>query len=284
MATTPNIPAKVPTKASGDFLLKEFHGLPVWTWGIAGVGGIGLGYYFYNKSKTAQANAANLAAAQAASTSPAVNPADVSGLGNYQAAGPYAGGFNSQPATINIGTPSTPSNWLTSIILTTSHAVNEYATSGTPGGLPDSVIATIPAGSTVQATGPEIVGAWNIPNGSELWYPVTYQGIPGFVSAYDVVNANTQIGNSPVPPPPVAPPIQIKTRKNTGTPYDKSYGSKAGGVPGPGPIGKAGYGIVPYDTPVTVTSLNPDSSGHLSVTYNGKTGPMEIWDLNTSGK
>ncbi|HWS82808.1 MAG TPA: SH3 domain-containing protein [Ktedonobacteraceae bacterium] len=53
-------------------------------------------------------------------------------------------------------------------------------------------IGTIAFGSQVQLTGKAIQGTSNLPgsaNGTNLWYPVTYNGKTGYVSAFDVNNA-----------------------------------------------------------------------------------------------
>jgi hypothetical protein len=182
------------------FLKKDYGGLPGWAWGLAAIGGIGVGYYIYSKHKTALATASTPTSTSQDTTSPSASP----GMGDYQALGSNAGNQTPTGATINIGVPATPSNWLTTLILTGSHPVNLYQTAGTPGGTPDAVIGTLAAGISVQATGPEVVGAWNVPNGSELWYPIVYNSQVGFVSAADVSNASSTISNQPIPVPPIA--------------------------------------------------------------------------------
>lgn len=255
-------------------LNKDIGGLPLWVWGIAGLGGIGLGYYFYSRAKAGSASTAS-----ATDTTP-----QDAGMGSYQAAGPNAGNTGTPGATINIGVPATPSNWLTSIILA-NHPVNEYASAGQPGGLPDAVIATIPANSTVQATGPEVVGAWNIPNGSELWYPVTYNGIPGFVSAYDVVNSSTTIGTQPVTPPTTTTTGKIRSKQTTGpfANYDKTHS----GVPFYSQLGSTTKNTIPYDTSVTIlqSGLTGPSTGstgskaYAKISWNTTQGYVNAQDL-----
>ena len=253
------------------FLTKDFHGMPTWVWIVAGLGGVGLGYYFYRRSKTSQA-------AAAANTAAAAATPQVPDIGTP--VGPNAGNQTPTGATINIGVPATPSNWLTSLVLESSHPVNEYASAGQPGGLPDAVIGTIPAGSTVQATGPEIVGAWNTPNGSELWYPVTYNGTAGFISAQDVANASTAIGSSPVPPVPVTNSGTIRAKGTSS--YDKSHN----GVPfWNSPTGTSTEQI-PYGTSVVVLKTGVKGTNHSNggnytqVSWSGKQGYVASQDMS----
>lgn len=239
------------------FFKKDIAGLPTWAWGLAALGGIGLGLYFYRKAQVSKAV-------------PPVAPDNTSmdaGMGDFVPAGPNAGNQQPTGATINIGVPSTPSNWLTLLILTSAHPVSLYASAGQPGGLPDAIVATIPPGTTLQATGPEVVGAWNVPNGSELWYPAVYQGTPGFVSAADVSNASTSIGNQPVTPPPVAD-------KTTATTTTSGWLSDKPGGTNPG-IGGKNIVNVPKGATVTIESNTPTTNKYgtyYNVSFNGKTG------------
>lgn len=252
-----------------QLLNKDIGGLPAWVWGIAGLGGIGLGYYFYSRAKSGSSTSTT-------DTTTPVSPA-IPDIGTP--VGPSAGNQQPTGATINIGVPATPTNWLTSIILA-NHPVNEYASAGTPGGLPDAVIGTIPANSTVQATGPEVVGAWNIPNGSELWYPVTYNGIPGFVSAYDVVNSSTTIGTTPVTPPPTTAATN-HIRQSTNKGYDASHP----GVPTYTDVNKPSDGIAIWGDAVTVLQTGIKGPNHSNkgiydkTTYKGVTTFIASQDI-----
>lgn len=229
-----------------SFLKKDIAGFPTWVWGIIAVGGIGLGLYFYRRSSASSTGSP-------ASTTPvdqSTSATGQAGYGDYQAAGPNAGNGQPTGATINIGIPATPSNWATSLILA-NHPVNLYATAGTPGGTPDAVIDTIPGNSQVQATGPEVVGAWNTPNGSELWYPVTYNGKPGFISAQDVLNATSTITNQPVQQPP---PTKFSVKTVTSGPIsDKPGGTNPG-------IGGKNLGTVPRGATLVLEDAKPSTN------------------------
>lgn len=240
------------------FFKKDIAGLPVWSWVLIGVGGVGLGLYFYRKNK-ASTSTTDTTTATGDSTSP--NDQLSSGYGDYQPAGSNAGNAQPTGATINIGIPATPSNWATTLILA-NHPVNLYASAGSPGGLPDQVIDTIPSGTNVVATGPEVVGAWNVPNGSELWYPVVYNSKPGYISAADVSNASTNITNQQQQPPQVDMTVKAVI---DGPVADTPGGSNVGGKT----IGNVKKG----DT-ITLVSMSPTKNKYgtyYNISFKGNT-------------
>lgn len=241
-------------------LKKDIAGLPVWTWGLVGIGGVAIGLYFYRRAKSTS----DTSTPQGTDTTTPIDTVST-GYGDFQPSGSNAGNTQPTGATINIGVPATPSNWLTSVILKAGSPVNEYASAGQPGGLPDAIVGTIPGGTTVQATGPEIVGAWNVPNGSELWYPIVYQGVPGFVSAADVSNASTSIGNQPVPPPPVNAKPTLKTTAK----------APLADTPGGTHVGGKNILDIPKGATVTLESNTPVQNKYgtyYNVSYNGHNG------------
>lgn len=205
-------------------LTKKYGGLPGWSWGLVVIGGLVVGLYFYNRSKTTTKTPAT--------TTPVSPTTDASvgttGYGDYSALGPNAGSTGQGNTTINVGVPATnPNNWLGTLNLTSNGPIPLYATSGNAGDttLPQK-LSDIPSGSTITATGPELVGAWApTQNGSELWYPVVYNGQAGFVSAYYVANASVQIQNATVPPPPIFPTANTMYARQPGAfpGYDKSH-------------------------------------------------------------
>lgn len=237
------------------FIKKDIGGLPVWAWILAGTGGIAVGLFLYRRSKMPTSASSTPDSTTSANTT----DGGQAGYGDYQPAGSNAGNQTPTGATINIGVPATPSNWATSLILSNSHPINLYATAGQPGGLPDAVIGSIPQGSTVQATGPEVVGAWNVPNGSELWYPVVYNGSPGFVSAADVSNASTSINNQQVPTPPVT---NYRIRPKGAYPtFDNVHdGVNLYNTPNKG---QKVVGSVPFNSPITL--VGPQVNGHYHI-------------------
>lgn len=185
-----------------SILTKEYGKLPLWAWGLVALGGIGIGLYFYKRANSSKSSSTTSTIGQTTNTANS-NPLDLvgsTGQGDYTASG---GNANSPGQTvINVGVPTNPSNWLTTLYLTNNGPVPMYDQAGTAGSHTlGQQIATIPGGNTVQATGPEQVGAWLSNNTSELWYPVVYQGQSGYVNAYYVANASTGIQNNPVTPP-----------------------------------------------------------------------------------
>lgn len=261
MATNPKPEVHVPKGKGGNFLLKDFHGMPMWVWIVAGVAGLGLGYYLYTKNK----------ANQSITPTPDTTPVDNIPTGNNAP---------QQPTTINLSLPPGPNGIQTTLTLVSTHPVNLYASAGQVGGSPDAVIGTIPAGSTVQATGPEVVGAWNKPGGSELWYPVIWNTLAGYISAEDVANANGQGGSGQFP-------INISTR--AATDYDKRKGFT--GVPLKSTPGGNKIQDVPYNTQVSQTAAivtgpsnqegggGPKSSNWYPVTYQSKPGFISATDI-----
>lgn len=249
-------------------LTKKYADLPLWMWGVVAIGGVGVGLYFY---KQRQVNSATTTSTASTSV-PSTTAQQTAGYGDYQPAGSNAGSQSPTGATINIGVPATPSNWLTTLILTSNGPINLYASAGTPGGTPDAVIGTIPSGATVQATGPEVVGAWITPNSSELWYPVTYNGTPGFVSAINVANASTGINNAPVVPPPITNPQPPTNNVGSATVRISGYlATTPGGVNNKGSnLATLNPGDVVYLLSNTTQSFGPNK--YYNVWSNGQSG------------
>lgn len=244
-----------------EFLIKKYGGLPLWAWGLAGVAGVGIGLYFYSRNKsntntTAPASTTSGSTGDNSTASTTDASVGTTGYGDYSAVGPNAGGANGTGTTINIGTPATnPSNWLTTLVLTSSGPVPLYDSAGTAGSSTlGNQIGTIPANSTIQATGPELTGAWNQPNGSELWYPVVYNGVAGFVNAYYVANASTQMQNSPVPTPVVNP--TTPTTGTTAAIKGKTFKTTKAGSLEDNPRGKV-LATVPSGASITVLANTP---------------------------
>lgn len=191
-------------------LQKKLGGLPVWAWGLVAVGGIGVGLYFYNKNKTAAATATPTGATTTPTTDASVG---TTGYGDYSAEGPNAGLSGGGTTTININ-PSNPANLLQTLVLTSNGPIPLYANTGTSGDLTGQSLGqpveTVPSGSTIQATGPEVTGAYLPPGNSEMWYPVVYQGMAGFINSHFVANSSGTTTSSPVTLPPVttSQPVQ----------------------------------------------------------------------------
>lgn len=191
-----------------ELLTKKYAGLPGWGWLLIAGGGVVAGLYLYNRAKTQKA-ATSTTATDASTQQPVdLTQAGTTGYGDYSAVGSSAGQSAPGATTINIGVPATnPSNWLATLILTNSGPVPLYDSAGTPGAHElGNQVGTIPGGSQIQATGPEVVGSWLANNQSELWYPIAYNGQAGFINAYYVASANSSIQNNPVVPPVTNPP------------------------------------------------------------------------------
>jgi hypothetical protein len=191
-----------------ELLTKKYADLPLWAWLLVGTVGVGTGIYLLRRAKAGSTKPADAIANPSTGDSTAIIPSGNPGYGDYSAVGSSAGQAAPGATVINIGQPaSNPSNWLTTLILTNNGPVPMYDSAGTPGGTDlGNQLATIPGGSQIQATGPELVGAWLRNNLSELWYPVVYNGQSGFINAYYVANASSGIQNNPIPPIPTQPP------------------------------------------------------------------------------
>lgn len=263
-------------------LTKKYGGLPVWAWGLVAVGGIGVGLYFYNRNKTASATATPTGA-----TTDTTGTTDASvgttGYGDYSALGPNAGESGTGTTTININ-PTNPANLLQTLILTSNGPVPLYATYGTPGDLTGTSlgqpIAQVPSGSTIQATGPEVTGAYLPPGNSEMWYPVVYQGQAGYINSHFVANSSGTITGSPVTfPVPNPPPVPVQptgvasvTVKIAGQLADKPGGTNNGGK------NLASLSVGEQGSLLSNTPTTWNGTKYYNVQFNGVTG----WVRNTT--
>lgn len=209
-----------------ELLQKKYGGLPVWAWGLVVIGGVLVGVYFYRRSKsTTTATSQTATTTNQSPLAPLQSAVGQEGYGNYTP----TGGNANQPGTtvINVGAPTNPSNWLTTLYLTNSGPVPMYDQPGSAGSTTlGTQIATIPGGSQVQATGPEQVGSWLSNNTSELWYPVVYQGQSGYVNAYYVSNASSSINNQPTQQPTTTSVAAAQNGPIANTPGGTNVGGK----------------------------------------------------------
>lgn len=146
-------------------LSKSFGGLPVWAWGLAAGGGLFLGWYFLRKTSGSPSPApAPSAASQSLTDNPPPN--NGSGTGTItQMLNAMVRGKGQVDSTNSVGVPLRLSP-------------TDY-----------TVVGQIPFNAQVQI-GPPTNGQNNFSDGtsggSTLWYPVTYGGASGWLSAYDI--------------------------------------------------------------------------------------------------
>lgn len=187
------------------FLKKTTAGLPNWAWLLVVVGGAGVGFLFV---RSQQANTANTTttntAASAASTNVGSTPQPDSGQQtppNYD----IGSGSNGQSPVYVVSSPIVPA--ASSIQQSTPQpsvnirlqslsgcsAAYDKSHSGVPlhsvpaGG--NTIIGTIPFGaSSIPLTGTEVTGSnqGGPCSQTNFWYPVSYNGLQGFVSSQDV--------------------------------------------------------------------------------------------------
>ena len=265
-----------------ELLTKKYGGLPGWAWFAVAVGGVAIGLYFYSRNKSTAAATTTSATTDATSASTNASATDNSvgttGYGDYSAVGSTAGGANGTGNTvINLGNAATnPTNWLTTLVLTGSEPIPFYDSAGTPGATTlGNEIGTIPPNTTVTATGPELVGAWNQPNGSENWYPVVYNGQAGFISAYYVANASSSIQNQPVAHPIPDPGPGAGPSGSSGKTYTTTKSASLEVKPGQ----SSGKVTVPSGSTVNLLSNTTENGPgslknkkYYNVSYKGKNG------------
>lgn len=150
----------------GTMISKSAGGLPIWAWVAAAGGGLLIGWYFLRKTS---GGASPASAPSAASQSLADNPPPNNGSGTgqtQQILNALVRGKGSSDGSNSAGVPLRLSP-------------NDYTTVG-----------QVPFNAQIQLSGPPTNGQNNFndgtPGGSTLWYPVTYGGASGWLSAYDI--------------------------------------------------------------------------------------------------
>lgn len=148
----------------GEAISKPIGGLPVWAWALAAGGGLLVGWFFLKKSGSSAAPAAPAAASQSFSNNPPPNNGSGGGTitQTLNAIVRGKGGIDSGTA---VGVPLRLSP-------------TDY-----------TQVGQIPFGAQIQIGAPtngQNNFADSTPGGSTLWYPVTYGGASGWLSAYDI--------------------------------------------------------------------------------------------------
>lgn len=186
-----NMPASPPTHHTGNALTTKIAGLPLWSWGLIVIAGVGIGWFILRKQQQATSAAAQPPAAQALNDQ---IPSSV------QVPNTTGDQVFLVPPTAPTTAPTTG---------TTDGSAQQTLTIRQPGKAPgydqnnagppiwsspgQNAIGEIPWGSTVTVTGIPVSGPSNTgqPGGSNIYYPVTFQGNSGFVSRFDLVGVGS---------------------------------------------------------------------------------------------
>ena len=194
-----NVPTNTAPKV-GNFMSQKLAGLPVWSWGLIVLAGVGVGFFFLNRKQAATATPANSPAQQALQdTTPTseqvpnttgdqvfIVPSPTSPPGGIIP--PPTGGNGTASQTYTIRQPGKAQGY------DQNHA-------GPPiwSGPGTNAIGEIPWGSVVTSTGIPVDGPSNSgqPGGSTVYYPVTFNGVSGFISRFDVVGVGAGGPRSP---------------------------------------------------------------------------------------
>lgn len=213
-----NNPTPPTTTKAGNFFSRKLAGLPIWAWGLVGLAGVGLGYYFVKKQQgTAGAKAAaSSPTAQTLATTDTTPSSEqvpnTTGAQVYIVAPPTpvsSSGSGSGSET----PPPTPSSTVQIRAQQTrgTQAVFDQTHSGVflfsgPGSGSSS---TVPFGATVEVTGNAQPGASNGTDGATLYYPISYNGQSGWVSSLDLIGIGSGAGGGGIP--------RLQYRKNAMT-------------------------------------------------------------------
>jgi hypothetical protein len=236
MADIPEVPP-APHGKGENFLTKQTAGLPNWAWGVVILLGVGIGYFVIkskNAPTTSPSTTSNVVGQEQAADQAPINatagyfpttsvngqtvpvvPSDYQGI--YNPNGDLIG-YQPQTQSTSNQTGTTSPTLSATIRHSEAGTQSQYASydaqnSGIPlrsnagtfssSGAPlNNIVATIPFGSMIQLAGSSVTGTGNdTPSGNPVWYPVTYNGQQGYVSAADI--GNVSAGAGAIAPPRV---------------------------------------------------------------------------------
>lgn len=188
------------TPKVGNFMSQKLAGLPVWSWGLIVLAGVGVGFFFLNRKQAATASPASSPAQQAVQDVTPTSEQVPNTTGDQVFIVPSP---TSPPGGITV--PPTGGDGTAAQTYTIRQPGKAPAYDNNNAGPPiwsapgANTIGQIPWGSVVTSTGIPQTGPSNTgqPGGSDVYYPVTFNGVSGFVSRFDVVGVGAGGPRSP---------------------------------------------------------------------------------------
>lgn len=187
-------PTPSPGGGGKNFLKKDIGPLPLWGWALVLAGGIVLALYITKKNPLAALSGTGTTTDTAASTL-----AGQSGNGTVPTTynNPVGGATGTTTTTTDTGTTGTSTGPGTRYTIRSSQAstggpFSQYdkQNSGVPlrpsPDIKQGGLTSIPFGSEIYITAAPVSGDPNAGGGNSIWYPATYNGHSGYISASDL--------------------------------------------------------------------------------------------------